>query len=97
MFCSLTFLNSLFLLQLQRLITHLVIAKPKGNTTVCPVGLLVPVTRRVQFRLLCQYMVQLSLHSVDPIGEMERLSEVTLRRFMRESSSTDAILHTRSG
>ena len=69
-FCSLTFLNSLSLLQRQRIRTNLVIANPKENTTVCPVGLLVPITRRVQFRLLCHYMVQLSLHSVDPIGEI---------------------------
>ena len=33
-FCSLTFLNSLFLLQRQRLRTHLVIANPKGNTSL---------------------------------------------------------------
>ena len=32
-FCSLTFLNSLFLLQRQRIRTHLVTANPKGNTT----------------------------------------------------------------
>ena len=31
-FCSLTFLNSIFLLQRQRIRTHLVIANPKGNT-----------------------------------------------------------------
>ena len=68
--CSLTFLNSLFLLQRQRLRTQLLIANSKGNATVCPVGLLVPITRRVQFRLLCQDVVQLSLHSVDPIGEI---------------------------
>ena len=69
-FCSLTFLNSLFLPQRQRLRTQLLIANPKGNTTVCPAGLLVPITRRVQFRPLCQDVVQLRLHSVDPIGEI---------------------------
>ena len=62
-------LNSLFLLQRQRLRTQLLIANPKGNPMVCPVGLLVPITRLVQFQPLCQDVVQLSLHSVDPIGE----------------------------
>ena len=68
-FCSLTLLNSLFLLQRQRLRTQLLIANPEGNTTVCPVGLLVPITRLVQFRPLCQDVVQLILQSVDAIGE----------------------------
>ena len=68
-FCSLTLLNGLFLLQRQRLRTQLLIANPKENTTVCLAGLLVPITRFVQFRPLCQDVVQLSLHSVDPIGE----------------------------
>ena len=90
-FCSLTLLNSLFLLQRQRLRTKLLIGNPKGNTTVCPVGLLVPITRLVQFRSLCQDVVQLILHSVDQI------KEETPRRYMRESDSMDAILDTRSG
>ena len=68
-FCSLTFLNSLFLLQRQLLRTQLLIANSKGNTTVCPLGLLIPITRLVQFRPLCQDVVQLRLHTVDPIRE----------------------------
>ena len=68
-FCSLTLLNNPFLFQLARIRIQLFIPNPKGNTTVCPVGLLVAITRLVQFRPLCQDMVQLILHSVDPIGE----------------------------
>ena len=69
-FCSFTFFNSLFLLQRQRLRTQILIVNPKGITTVCSVGLLVPITRCIQFRPLCQDVVRLSLHSVDPIGEI---------------------------
>ena len=36
---------------------------------VFPVGLLVPITRLVQSPPLCQNMVQLIPHSVDPISE----------------------------
>ena len=55
-------------IQFTRLGTVLLIPNPKGNTTVCPVGLLVPITRLVQLRPLCQDVVQLILHFVDPIS-----------------------------
>ena len=45
------------------------IPSPKGNTTVWPVGLLVPTSRLVELRPLCQDLVQLILHSADPIRE----------------------------
>ena len=91
-FCSLTLLNNILLLQRQCLRTQLVIANPKGNTTVCPIGLLVPITRLVQFRPLCQDVVRLILHSVDPneetvVGDTKRV----------HARSMAAILHTRSG